>query len=590
MASVAKKASNIVVWILLGLLFVALAGFGVTSFSGGSSQVAEVGRANVTASAYFRLIQQTINQQIAATGQPVRLADLQADRVDEAIRSQLIAQAALDNEALEMGLSVSDETVFSELSAIPAFQGQTGFNADIYEATLRQQGFTPEEFEEQIRSETARALLQIGVFGGIAPPDALTEALVAREVETRDFTVARLSEGALPEPIAEPDAETLAAFHEENAARFETPETRSISYAWVSPDMLLDEVLVDEDRLRELYDARLDEFVRPERRLLERLVFPSQEDAQDAADALAAGETDFDTLVEGRGLTLDDVNLDDVARGDLSAAAAEAVFADDAGEIIGPVDSTFGPALFRVNAVLNATEVTFEEAREELNAELAQDGARRLIFEAREEIDDLLASGATLEETAEATIMRFASLDYGAEDASDVITGYDAFREAAETVAATDFPGLIELSDGGLVALRLDSVNPPELPPLAEIEDVVAEAWRAQALSEALQEEASALLTAIVTEGRALDAAGEAEGITLETFTDQGRRAFIPGLPPTILPELFDLATPGDLAVLPAGDEALVLRLDGINPGNVNSAEVAALLALIESQTGQSIA
>ncbi|MEM6390865.1 MAG: peptidylprolyl isomerase, partial [Pseudomonadota bacterium] len=47
---------------------------------------------------------------------------------------------------------------------------------------------------------------------------------------------------------------------------------------------------------------------------------------------------------------------------------------------------------------------------------------------------------------------------------------------------------------------------------------------------------------------------------------------------------------PGDLAVLPAGDEALVLRLDGINPGNVNSAEVAALLALIESQTGQSIA
>ena len=95
MASVAKKASNIVVWILLGLLFVALAGFGVTSFSGGSRQVAEVGRANVTASAYFRLIQQTINQQIAATGQPVRLADLQADRVDEAIRPSKARPASM---------------------------------------------------------------------------------------------------------------------------------------------------------------------------------------------------------------------------------------------------------------------------------------------------------------------------------------------------------------------------------------------------------------------------------------------------------------------------------------------------------------
>jgi peptidyl-prolyl cis-trans isomerase D len=131
--------------------------------------------------------------------------------------------------------------------------------------------------------------------------------------------------------------------------------------------------------------------------------FGTEEEAQAAFDAIAAGETDFDTLVEERDLTLADIDLGEVAVDDLPAEAAEVIFADTESEIIGPLPSRLGPALYRVNAVLEATETSFEEARADLREELADEAARREIAVMREEIDDLLASGATLEELAETT-------------------------------------------------------------------------------------------------------------------------------------------------------------------------------------------
>ena len=72
--------------------------------------------------------------------------------------------------------------------------------------------------------------------------------------------------------------------------------------------------------------------------------------------------------------------------------------------IYGPVTTLLGPAIFRVNAVLDATQITFEEARDELRRQLAQTEAANRIVEATDSIDDLIAGGATLEEVADETM------------------------------------------------------------------------------------------------------------------------------------------------------------------------------------------
>ena len=77
------------------------------------------------------------------------------------------------------------------------------------------------------------------------------------------------------------------------------------------PEELAKDQPVDDAALQKLYDERIDEFVVPEKRLVERLVFPDANTAQTAKDRLDAGES-FETLVRERGLELDDIDLGDV--------------------------------------------------------------------------------------------------------------------------------------------------------------------------------------------------------------------------------------------------------------------------------------
>jgi peptidyl-prolyl cis-trans isomerase D len=584
MASAGKSLSRLFVWIILGLLFVALAGFGIGSFGGGASRVGTVGDAEITAQDYARALQNEIRAQIAQTGQPVNLSDLRAQGLDEAVLQALVARAALANEAAAMGLSVGDAEVARAIQGIEAFQGVDGsFDRESYEFVLGQEGLGPREFEEDVREDTARALLQSAVVGGIRPPAAYAEAIAAFQGETRDLSVLTLSEADLADPVPAPTPEDLAAYYDENPDRFERPEARRITYAWVTPTAMMDGVEVDENTLRRLYEDRIDLYRQPERRLLERLAFGSEADAQAAFDAIAAGETDFDTLVAERDLTLDDVDLGEVGRGDLPAGAAEVIFADTEAEILGPLPSSLGPALYRVNAVLEATETPFEEARDDLREELADEAARRAIADMREEIDDLLASGATLEELAETTEMTLGRIDFTAAS-EDGIAAYEAFRAAAADIGEGDFPEVLDLSDGGIFALRLDEIVPPAVPPLAEIEQEVAAAWRVTEVRTALAQRAEDLVAQITT-GAALEELGE---VTQERLIR--RQDTIPGLPPTLVAQAFGLEAPGDVVAIPGAQTAHVVRLDAVNPANRAGADTAALVQFVNQAVAQSLA
>ena len=448
---------------------------------------------------------------------------------------------------------------------------------------LADQGATPREFEEDTRADISRALLQTAVVGGLTPPDLIAESIVAYQGETRDFTRLSVGRAELAEDLPEPEDADLAAYYEENPQRFTRPEARRITYAWIIPDQLSDDVELSEDDLRGLYEDRIDIYVQPERRLLERLAFGTVEEAQAAFDAIAADETDFDTLVEERDLTLDDVDLGEVSAENLSSAAAEVIFADDESEIIGPVESAIGPALFRINAVLESSEIGFEAARDDLAAELAAEAARREIDDMREELDALLASGATLEELAEDTEMTLGTLDY-TPVSEEGIAAYDNFRDAAEAAEESDFPELLELSDGGLFALRLDEIVPPTLPPLDEIADEVAEAWTNSALRDAVAERASELVAQLAT-GAALEDLGD----TAEERLIR-RQDLLPDLPPTTVPQVFQMDAEGDIVMIPGADTAHVIRLDAINSATRDGPDTSVLLLILEQTVAQSIA
>ena len=577
------KTSQFFVWILLGLLIVGLAGFGATNFGGNLRSVGQVGETEIELDRYARELQQELRALQAQAGRAIPLAEAQQLGIPQNVLQRLVTQTALENEAAVIGLSVGDDIVSQEILSIPTFRGLDGeFDREAYRFTLEQSGLSIAEFEERIRAETSSQILTGALIGGVTTPDLFVDTLYAYAREERDITWARLSAANLPEPLGEPSEADLEAYHAANADLFTLPETKVITYAWLTTDMLLDEVEVDEAALREMYEDRIDEFVQPERRLVERLVFGTEAEAAEARAAIEAGETTFDDLVTERGLTLEDVDLGDASRGDLGEAA-EAVFALTEPGVAGPAPSPLGPALYRMIAILNAQETSFEEARGELGQAIAADRAGRIIADSIVDIDDLLAGGATLEELAEETQMQLGQIDWRT-DVAEGIAAYQDFRLAAAELTASDFPEVLELEDSGIFAMRLDETRPPELQPLNAVRPDVIIGWEVTETTRLLAEDARRIAAD-------LNAGTEMAGIGLPIEVDRGltRDAFIPSTPPDFVTRVFEMET-GVIEVVEDRGQVLIVRLDEVRVPDPDAPEAQAIKAAFASETAQGLA
>lgn len=573
--------SNIFVWIMLVLLIIGLAGFSITNFGGSVSTIGRVGERPIDANDYANAMQSEMNAFSAQIGQPVTFAQAEALGIDRQVRQQLVTQAALDNEAARIGLSAGDERVAREITQIPAFQGVNGaFDRETYRFTLERNNMREAEFESRLRDDLARSVLQGAMSGGFAAPDALTDTLFAYVGERRGFTLLRLSDADLPEPLPAPSEADLRAHYDANIAAFTRPEARRIEYATLLPADVAPGLTVDEAALRRLYDERITEFVQPERRLVERLVLPDQA-AADAAMARIAEGVPFETLVAERGLTLADIDMGDMGRIDLGAAG-DAVFALSEPGVVGPFASPLGPAIFRMNGVLAAQEITFDEAREDLTAELAADAARRAISDRREDIDDLLAGGADIADLVAEQGMTAGTIDL-IPTSDDPIAGYPAFRQAAAEAREGDFAVLVDLDDGGLAALRLEAILPPAPLPFDEVRDQVETSWQEAETARRLAERATVIKSEIET-GANLGAYG-----ILDVTPRIARDGFVEGAPPALLDAVFEME-PGQSRVIEGGGFVGIVRLDSVEPASPDNPDIAPLRAAIAAQAEAALA
>ncbi|MEY3533186.1 MAG: hypothetical protein RI979_1210 [Pseudomonadota bacterium] len=578
-----KGGRSLVVWVLVAMLIAGLSGFGVENFGGATAKIGRVGEIEIEANDYAREMQGQINTLTRQFGAPVSMADARSFGVDRQVLAGLVNRAALDNEAARLGLSVGDATVAAELGKISAFQGISGtFDREAYAMTLQQNGTNEAAFEANLRRDVARALLTGAVAGGVVSPAPLTDTLVAYAGEKRGFSLLVLDDTALDAPLAAPTPAEVQAHYDANIATYTRPEAKRVEYAALLPETLAANMEVPEDEVQKAYDARLSEFMIPEKRLVERLVYPDEAAALAAKARLDQG-TSFDDLVAERGLTLEDVDLGDVTREELEGAA-DAVFALTEPGTVGPLPSALGPALYRMNAILAAQETTLDAARPELLQILQTEAAARAIADKVEAIDDALAGGATLQDLSTEFGMTLASTDYaaGAED-NDAITGYTAFRSAADALAEGDFPEAILLEDGGLVAMQLVEILPPSPVPLDKITDKVTEATRAEALARALAAKAAAAKTAVEA-GATLESQG-----TVTAVAPTDRQATLDVGPAVVLETAFQMQ-PGEIRVIEAGSFVALLRLDSITAAEVTSEEGQEMQDAIRQNLDRSIA
>ena len=576
-------ASKILSFVLLGMLVVGLGGFGVSNFGQQVDTVITVGKAQVSTSQYYRALKGQIDQFSQQFGTQFTFAQAQMFGLDAQTLQSLISNAALDNEAIRLGLSAGDVQVAQRIATTKAFLNVSGtFDRTTYAQVLEQNGLTVKDFEAGLRDDLARQLLQAAVVSGMNTPEALTDTLYAYQAETRAFTVLQLTQNSLPEKLAEPTEADLQTFYSAHIADFTRPEAKRVAYALLKPSDLAKDQTVAEADIKAAYDAAFDTFNIPEKRLVERLVYPSEDEAKAAKAEFDAG-TSFEDLVKARGLTLGDIDMGDVSLVDLGEAGQD-VFALTEPGVVGPLPSNLGPALYRMNTILPAQITPFDQAQDTIKGDLQLAMATKTIVDKFEPINDLLAGGATIVEVAKDQAMTEGATDYAKDaDDNDAVTQDAEFAKAVEAMEPGDFAQAVSLSDGSVMVLQVTETVPPTPVPFEKAREKITAAYQAEALAKALTALADSHLAAAKS-GTRLETLGITDNVASAT-----RSTKLPAIPADVLAAVFTLKSE-DVVKIDANGIVALVRLDAIKPADMASEGSKADIEALSQQTAQSIA
>lgn len=581
---------NFLIWIILGLLIIGLAGFGIGVGGGlAGRDVARVGDRGIEVDDFSRAMGQELNQVASQLGRSLPMTEARQYGVDRMVLTRLVNDAALDGEAARLGISAGDDTVREQIMRSPAFQGVDGqFDRTAYTFALQRLGMTPAAFEDMLRREAARGLVTAAVGSATQMPDTLALTLLDHLGESRGFEWIRLDADLLPEPIPAPTEADLTAWHEANPELYSRPETQVITYAAARLTEIAETIEVPEEELQAAYEAASARFRTPERRALDRIGFASQEDADAARARLDAGEIDFDALAAERGLTAAEFDQGSLAAEALSPEAREAVFGHAGPGIVGPVPTPLGPSIYRINAVLAERTVPFEEARAELATDRALEAARSRINAETRLIDDLIAGGASLEEIAAETIMDLGTVELNSETSEGIGTD-PAFIELASAAREGEESDLAELEDGGLVALRIDRIEPATVLPLDEVRDRVAADWTAARTADALVLLAEDHRTALDPDAPGLGTLATEVDRQLQIAPPAARNAPPGGIPLALFTDLFE-AEPGEVLIERDGDGVILAQLTEVRPFDPDRPENGPILDQLGNQFTEQVA
>jgi peptidyl-prolyl cis-trans isomerase D len=540
--------------VVLGLLVVSFAIWGIGDiFRGfGLSALAKVGSTEIGIEQFRQIYNDRLQQISRQVGRPITPDQARGIGLDRRILGQLVAETALDERARKLRLGLSDAEVAKRITADPSFQGPSGkFDRTRFDAVIRQAGFTEPRFVAEQRRQILRQQLTDTLIGGLTPPKAAIDAVHRYQNEERKIdyvTLGRAQAGDLPAATDE----VLARYYDERKTLFRAPEYRKVDLLTLDPAEIAKWTMVSDADVRKAYDDRRAVYATPERRHLQQITFSKPEEAQEAADRIKGGLS-FDALAAERGLKASDIELGTITKSAIiDPAIADAAFALNEGEVSVPVAGRFGTALLRAVKVEPGQSRSYEQVAPEIRRDLAMERAKAEISSLRNKIEDELAAGSSIPETAQK--LKIASRTIEAIDRSgrapdgapvkDLPPGVDLVTAAFGTDVGVENDPL-QLEGGGYVWFAVAGITPSRERSLDEVKNEVEARWSNDEIMLRLASKSNEMLDKLKA-GTTLSDLAAAQHVEVQTATGLKRGQNSDLLSQAALAEVF--RTPKDSA------------------------------------------
>lgn len=531
--------------IFLGILIIAVAGFGIPSvfLDLNANTVARVGDQNISIRDFDRIYRTQINQFAQQTGVAPSGQEALAYGIPNAALARLANEASADILSQRLGLGVSDAKLAEMVRRDPNFASALGlFDASEFSAMLRQSGFTEAEYLDIQRDIANREQVAL-IFDGVQLPQVAVDIARSYENDLRTIDYVELNP-VLFSVTDEPTDEELNQFFTENQERFRTVETRSVTLLPLTADALAAGMDISDEDIAAEYERTSDQYLTGERRTIHQLVLLDEEAAALFESGVEANRS-FASVVSEAGLQTSVTELGVFEQDELTdTSVAEAAFALEEGDY-SVIDGADGRRVVWVSSIEAAGQRPIEDVRDEIAQSLASTRAQGMLLDVYDEIEEARAAFLPVSEVADRYGLESYEIDLtrdgGALADLDVLPPDSSQRIVEAVFAASEdaqFTPAINLGSNRTVFFELDEVLPARDQTLDEVRDEVVAAWQ-ELETELNMTRTAEDLVAAVDSGEDLFNLATEQGQTPQTSGTFGRSATDTVIGPDVIQAAF---------------------------------------------------
>lgn len=543
-----RGAQTPVAKLLFALLCVSFAIWGIADvFRGwGRGFVAKVGHTEISAEEFRRSYQNELDRISRQSKQRLSAEQGHAFGLDRQVLSQMIAGAAIEAHADQLGLAISDKTLAEGIQADPNFQTDGKFNRQGFESLLQQIGMSEQGFLNLRRQDELRGAIVGALIKSQTVPKPLLEELHAYNQEKRVLEWVRIDPAAVT--VAEPDEATLKKRYEDDKAKYMTPEYRKVQVLMLTPDDLKKNIAISDDEIAKSYEDDKDSFNTPEQRRIQQIAFKDRATAEVALKALRDGTKSLADVAKETGAKDTDVDLGLINKKALiDPKVADAAFALEKDKYSDVIDGRFATVIVRVTQIEPGTMKTLADVKDQVRDKLANDKVHGDLQSKRDDVEDARLAGKTLKEVADQlhlTFKEIAATDVTGlgPDGKPVMETPDIRKITARAFAPdTSDNSAIDLTNDGYAWVNVLSTDAPKQKTYDEVKDAVKQDYMSSEHHRLLDELAKKL-TDKVNAGEAI-ASIEAEAKGKVEKTEPITRKTIPqGISQSMVSQAFALS------------------------------------------------
>jgi len=456
LGSIKEKTKGWVAYLIVGLITIPFALFGINEYFTGASNVvvASINDNDITQEEFlseFQPQQRRLQQNLAEK------YDSEFDTVlKQSVLNQMIDRRLLDNLAERLSYATTKGELNAIISMNDLFLEDGKFSIDRYKQLLRLNGYTTKQYEEIKAKELTQNQIKYNLLDSAFVVPSQLERLKSLNDQQRQFNYIVLNANDYTEKV-KVEEKSVKDYYSNQKESFFAPEQVKIEFVELTLDGVAKDVEVNDDELFNFYEDEKARFSTEEQRKAQHILLEDETTANKVYDLITQG-ADFAKLAgeysQDPGSKDNGGDLGFFTKGVMMPEFENQVFSMAVDELSAPIKTEFGHHIIKLTAIKAGTEKDFNSVKTEVTELYTKAEAQKSLYKLTEQLENL-AYEASLEEISDQMGLKRQTSEFFARNTQTLNQKIVSAAFSNEVLNKGENSTVIELSDEKLMVLRL---------------------------------------------------------------------------------------------------------------------------------------